>query len=391
MKFLNKSILILFLLIPFLKPADYVIGNIIDSVWNIYKVFVIIFILLLYLKNFKKSKIIILISLLQCVFVLSTAINENYSVLISQVVESISIISLCMLTEMSIKVDSKNFFKTITLYTTFFVIINNLSMLIYYPTGMFTDGSGDCNYYFFGIDNASFFHIFPSILYAVIYSFCYNEKFKKYTIFIIVFTLFSYLRVWSVTSFIILFIFSIFLIIMKFIKKQKIWNNLLNFKNYLIAIISLSIFILSNLFQKVFKTFMKIILNKEGTILSRVRIWNSTFFEISKKPIFGHGLEESAITKLKIVANHPHNIVLDILYRGGIAAFIIFCLIVRECYINLMMYKNTLISKILSIGLFLILLASQFDYYNNKYFIFTIYVLCASLPFIIKDLNEVVE
>ena len=92
--------------------------------------------------------------------------------------------------------------------------------------------------------------------------------------------------------------------------------------------------------QNIFSFLIVNILKKDLTFSNRTYIWDYIINYIKSKPIFGYGIQESSIRyNISNVyqAYHAHNLILELLYRGGFVLLIIFVYMV---YLTVRKLKN---------------------------------------------------
>ena len=104
-------------------------------------------------------------------------------------------------------------------------------------------------------------------------------------------------------------------------------------------------------------------------------IWSKSVVQIFRNFLFGYGFEDSAITWQKINQTHCHNIILELLYVGGIVGFALFCLALF-CYRP---NRITLGTKIFAIVIFAYYVVGSMDWlaYNPlpmSIFVFNYYL-----------------
>jgi hypothetical protein len=316
----------------------------------------------------------------QFVFVFSTIVNGNINNIKNQIIQAISIISICFLTEIEIQNEPERYFGIMSLVVGIMTFIHIYTMFKYYPVGMYIDDLGHTDYYFLGYDNASFFDVFPLVLYNTMYIY-YKRGEKSPFIYIIPLIVgIAYFYVKSTTSMIMMMIYILFLLL----HKNKIFQKIFNIKNVIYFIIFSFVFIVILNGQEYFADFLQNTLNKSVTLNGRTKIWKNAFYYIFKSPILGYGLEDTSILIYKFGINHVHNFILDILYKGGIVALFFYVCILRKCINELYKHKADFLAQTITMGIFIYLLAGTFDYYNNRYIIFTFYILAVHVSKIIE-------
>lgn len=69
---------------------------------------------------------------------------------------------------------------------------------------------------------------------------------------------------------------------------------------------------------------------KDGTFTGRDVIWRKSIMYILQNPIFGNGLETEAVRYAKIMMGQCHNILLEIVYDGGLVGLILFTIAILQ-------------------------------------------------------------
>ena len=340
-----------------------------------------ILILLLYIKKKKYSPIIIIIVIYQLLLLFTTFLNNGQ--VFEQIKGLITIVSVCMLFDMEIKNNSMKFLKTISYIYCIVSLLCLITMFKYYPLGMFIDTRFDRNYYLLGQDNASFFDILPSIAYLGIYEIMKNNKFTLKVLLYSLIISIGFIYVNSTTAFVCL----ILILLFELTAKYKIWNLITSYKSILIftviAFIILMFVGVSNISLLVY--FVQEKLGKSLTLTGRTTIWQNALYYISKSPIIGYGFEQTEILVEKFNINHVHNIVLQILYNSGIVGGYLFFLINYKVANKMNKYKDTLIFKFLIFVIFIFFIASQFDYYNRRFLIYTLFIIGYNIEYLIGE------
>lgn len=364
------EILMLFLLIPFIKLPDYIIGEGISKLLDLYKILSFGIILLLIIKNKKISKITILFAIFQMILIISTIINGNTDRIWAQIIQFFSVMGIVMYTDYFITTNTKSFFKVVGLYICLLATINSISMFLYYPQGMYIDSRLDRNYYFLQLDNVSFFIVYIGLICLIINSLLKRDKVTLPIYSFLTFQFISYLYVSSTTAYILCAV----LIIFTFLYDKKRRINL-NFNYCVIFIIIFALAISVFKVQNVFEDFLMNTMNRNATLTGRTLIWDRAFLHFKAKPIIGNGLENTLVMRSKVGFGHIHNIFIENLYKGGLTLSIVYFIILFVISQKMKKIKGTNIYNFLTFSFFIFLLICQFDYYNEMYICFAIYVI----------------
>lgn len=381
--FKNKWFLV-FLLVPFIKPATELTG-IFDNVFDILKIIDCIIIGVSYLYLMKKpSKVITIISILQGVFVLSTIINRGR--VWWGIVQAISIIALSALLDMTLKLDRKNALNGFCIAMGVMALATVCTMFIYYPNGMYTavfehDVKGlwhipEKNNYLWGFDNSSIFKFIPVLIIFIINTNLKSKKSKILTFFLLLVTAIAFIYVKSITAACVCLLI-LFYYILLYARGKSL--KIINYRNCII--ITLIVFVvLVGMNKKI--TILQDIANSTDKAVSlnyRFKVWDNTIDDFKKNWFIGSGFEERIVTAEKLGIDHPHNIFLDILYKGGTVAGITFVVLLIVIGKKMMKNKGLLEANAVTIGILSFFLVSQMDYYNEQYLFFLLYVLAYNI------------
>ena len=373
-KIFNNIIFMIIFILPFIKPAPEITGNF-DNVIDIFKAILCILVFAVYISYKKPSKLLCIISIIQTIFLISTLINP-YGKIKWQIVQFVSIIGIIMFTELSIEINYKKAIKAFAISCGIMLILTIISMFITYPNGLYQviyDGYTENNNFLWGFDNSSIFKILPTLMFLMLFS-INNKKNIVAVLATIFITLIAFIYVKSITAILILGILLIYYITINYIKTDII-NKIFNFRNLFIFVIAIFLILLIFNMNNVVLNKLASITEKGGSLQYRFNVWKDTLNVIKDKPLLGYGYSEAEVEIQRLNIDHPHNIFLDIAYRGGIISLTLYLYMIIFMFKDkLMENKDNKIGQILNITLFLILLSSQMDYYNDQYLIFVVYV-----------------
>lgn len=313
---LLKFIIFLF---PFFKPNYIIQIPLLNQIYNLTQILISIFIILEFIKKKKPSSNIVNILIMEVVIFISSIINELECIdVIKNIVQTMI---LCMMIESFAHQNLKKLFLSLKIILVVLVLIDFI-FILKYPFGL---RIGLYNIWFFGAKNGHITYILPLIFCTYIYNFCLNKSTAYRKIEFILLFLISIkilISVNSTTSIIVLITF----IILMFISNNKIYSKISTKIINIIYIILFTSVILFQ-FQNNFSPIIENVFHKDITFTGRTEIWEKSIFFIKNKPILGYGLESSEIRVKKmndISGLNCHNMLLEILYDGGIILFILF-------------------------------------------------------------------
>ena len=316
------------LLIPFFQPMcfDYILRDI-GRVYMIWLLLAMPIILLGYIQLIKRRNenhggiYIIFLTMYFGVYAISSVYNGQ-SVTFNTWGRWTSIIVFCMLLQVGYHKEKEEFIKKISIYLQILIWINFIIKLIY-PHGLAqTETYG--NYIHFMANKNGLTPIYIFMFATMIFG-DYTQKIRisivrKLYIVILAATIIPFN---SGTGSLCCLAMATLIIIgfdRKIIAKFSyfsVWGI------YIIATILLVFAQITNIFQPIFE-----LVNKDSTLTGRIYIWEMAIARIGssmKNIILGSGYMTSGYITYKNGLYTSHNMVLEILLRGGIIAFLIFC------------------------------------------------------------------
>lgn len=309
------------LLLPFFKPAFLMQFDYINLSYNIAQIIVASLTIFHYIKRRSVSSCLFLIILMETIIFISSLIN-NLNI-IDTTINIIQTLTLCILVENCASEDLSNFIKALKCILTTLLVIDFIFVLAY-PQGI---RIGLYDTWLFGAKNAQITYILPTVFCTYVDGFIINKKNTKsllYLIAVLLISVYILLIVKSATSIITLIIFTLLLLF----STNKIYSKL-NIKTisliYLVVVILIIFFQIQNNFSDLFHS----LFGKDPTFTGRTDIWDKSLDYIKAQPFLGYGLEPSQIRTIKmnnIAALNCHNMLLEILYDGGLVLFSVFCI-----------------------------------------------------------------
>ena len=366
--------LVFFCLTPFLTPASYCLGSILSNFMNLWLRFTWIIALLLILFRRKISKFNFIIIAFQFCFLLATILNKEYGSVKDAIYLFCNNCSIILISDYLLKKDTDCFLKYTTWIFGFLIIINIITMFIYYPNGMYIDILGDRNYYFLEHDNGSFFYTLPVLFLSIIYSLKKHNKISIYCYLFLIINILGYVYVMSTIASVCLVALMFCLLYIN----SKTLNNIINSKAIGIILISILVGLLFFNLQSYFVTNILNYFNKDVTLSGRTIIWQRAFDFIKVRPIIGYGQELLQIRLLRFGISHVHNILLQIIYNGGFLAFFIYILCILMLNKSINNCENSKMKFVMKVIMYLYFFASIFDFYNTKFIVYIIFVCCGN-------------
>lgn len=307
------------LLVPFFKPSYFLQNNIINQLYNVLQIVVAGILIVYCIKNRKISKNIVYVIVIEFILLISSILNDlDIADVIKTIIQTVI---LCLMIDLFAERDLKKLFCALKLIFNVLIIADFVSALMY-PTGKRV---GLYDTWFLGAKNSHFMYILPALYCTYIYNFVLNKPrpYRLIEFCIILFMSCHILMVVdSATSIISIVLFLLLMLCSKSRIFSKITMKKLNII-YVILFVGLVFFHIQDNFAGIIKeTF-----NKDTTLTGRTEIWSKSIEYIKQKPLLGYGLEPSTIRVVKmnnIAALNCHNMLLEVIYNGGITLLVAF-------------------------------------------------------------------
>lgn len=369
-KKIASKIFMFLLLLPFFEPPyfnEISSLNILFSGWLMLSTIIAI---LLYFKNNKLSKYMILIILYGIVLIFTTAISE-YGVIKTAISEFINIFGLSLIIEYYAKKNSKLLIQNLLIIFEIYILINLFTILVY-PNGLYmAQDTGVKTYWFLGHDNQHLKYLLIGCCLSFLYSIMNFNKIRMRTILLFIISTVTVIFRKSGTALFSWPIFLFLILIYILYKKEK---KLIPSVFFNINIASFFAVVILRI-QKIFKYIIVDLLNKNLTFTGRIYIWDTVMEYIKNSLFFGYGMESRAIKLSKfsksgaVDAVNGHNLFLETMYMGGIFLIILLLIIIKTSIKELGKHKNDIVSKILSITIFVLLISTLTESYYLSSFI----------------------
>ena len=340
------------LILPHMNPPYVNEFPFVDFLINIARLgsFYLIVIRLFIVKR-KLSKVAFLIGFIQVYLLIVTMLRqgETYEFIKS----AFSVISVTFLYE-SLDNDSESFLSAL-LFCFEIVIYINLATIILYPDGMYQSAETlfiSHNNYFLGYYNSMDRYFIPAFVTAWIYTEITGKRVRTFLLMAAVYI--SILLLWSGGMLLSIGCMSIaYLYLYARGRKNAVSPLPINYATcWLIhPIFFLGIIVFK--WQTYFRWLIDDLLHKWYSFLTRMDLWDTTMRLISDHPIFGHGLWSAIARERESGFNfacHAHNMLLEILYQGGLIYLALFVALVIVAGKRLYARRDTKIAQIITIG-----------------------------------------
>jgi len=375
---LDHSSLIIFCIMPFLEPrciyelanlSNSYILNLLDNIFDIWRLLSAIFIFILYIFLWRKfTKIVLWVIAFQFCIFFSTMLNSGEY--FAYIQTAVPIIGFVMLTEIYIKsAYTMTFFKTCYYVLSCLVIINLITILLY-PDGMYVDFRDWEENWFLGYRNSHVYIFLPTIAFAYLMN-LKNGRLNLQSKIIIGTIIASTLLIKSSTTLVAIVVI---VFLLTFFKKKKL-PRMMNIYTYLGGSIFASVGFMFFSLQNYITTFIVDILHRDVSFTSRIYIWQSAVYYIKQSFVFGYGYDSSVARDHLNNFTQAHNQYLDIFYMTGLMGFIVYILLLVIAMKQLFKYKDVIAAKILSftlLGYFILYIVEAKRDWNAMFFVMLI-------------------
>lgn len=363
----------------FLIPQEYAIGSILHNIWQLLIVLLGLLLLVLYLYTKQYSARWAALCFLYFQFYLGSSllngVDNSIAGTLYCTIKGVGFASLC---DIQLLGNKKQLLRSASIAGLIMCSLHLLTVFAYFNVrggmrgGYINPDLGRSystiqNWYLLTYDNESILFFIPVIVVAVIYGIIYNRKAIVASAVLGVLTLTTYYLKGAITAFVALSAFLCLLVILWLLRCLNLLR-LINVSSRTEAGIILFVGVVLAAIVVVVVTSgafgnLAILVGKDPTFSGRTQIWDSAISQISHSPIIGFGYQSSSEIISKIGHTHCHNIILELLYTGGVpclAAYIVFLL---ACVPRRFNDKYIIISMICIAGIVCLEIVSWMDWY----------------------------
>ena len=354
--------------IAFFPPSEYAVSSIIYNCWKIL-LFVATFVsvFLYILKNKITLRWFVLVLASFSYFFLSLMFGDESATLTHCAGGFCRIVGIATLLEYGLEKNEQKTLQSFLIAASIMCLINYISFIAYYDVvGGMKQGYGAYgfnyqtkqNWFFFTHDNGTIFYYLPFLAILWYYAFKYVKGFPYFAFLCTLAVVIMYIFLWSATAMVVT---ALFLIAMMLCMKKEIRKKVSRC-NYLAVVFCGLAFCALVVFMNVSGSFEQFasIFQKSGTTNSRAKIWQLSIQYFTQNPLIGVGLGTDETNFVRIGINHCHNVILQLLYSGGIVATVFFALFL---WLARPKKRVSTATAPLILSIFLIFVAQTFDYY----------------------------
>ena len=290
----------------------------------------------------KISLIAVLICIWEAFLLITTIIHQGD--VYKAAAEAFSVLSIVLLYDVAHNKGTA--FLSSQLFCFEMIIYVNLITEMLFPDGLYTERIYFITHYknwFLGYYNTHTKYFIPAIMFALLYAKKRNSYFRSIPLIFAIFL--SSLFNWS--GGVILSLFIMFIVYVFFKNNTRLFNYFTYWLTHILFFFTVYILQLQNMFRWLIDN----ILGKWRSLESRITYWERTVKLISKSPVLGHGVQSQLVRITEIHLNHgvhSHNMLLEILYQGGMIGLGLWIAIVITAGIGLYRYRNSENSKIIA-------------------------------------------
>lgn len=319
-----------FLIFPYIKPSiisDLQILSMLENIYDIWRLISVILVFYSFLLRKKINPFILSIfAYFGYIFFITLVRQGNYW---NMIVQEGSMLAVCLLVFIcSDKNELKYLLYAFKELLAFFLFINAITVFIYEPRGgmyvsdIYLD-SIKVNNYFLGYDNKHINYILPYFGVSIIYDRLYYGYIRNKTIILHIIINLAVIMCASVTTWAAIVIFYFCLLFME----KKYFKKLIN--SYIILIGNFVVFyflIILRIYNKLSIYIIKIF--HKDLVFAREYIWKLYLNAVSKHFVLGYGYLSSTGRVAHAGVVHAHNMYLDILFEVGIVGIILYIIII---------------------------------------------------------------
>lgn len=317
------------------------------------------------------------------ILALSTFLHESPSIVYIVRVMGSTVI-LFLLSEIYSGIAFRHYLKAMYYVMTIISVLSAITIYVYYP------GMGSDNKYLYALDNVSVIYALHGFAVGFVYDLTAHKKLTLPFLLIYAVIGFAYIYARTATGSIAVVLCAMFVFIYRLGPVKKVSYAVTIFGCVAIFLVVVVV----QQFDAVEQLF--IALDKDATLNGRTRIWEVGWQLISDHLPLGIGLTDSLVDpylrsygfgwRLKI--GHLHNIVLEILLKGGIVGFSLFCAMWLANFKSMMKHKKNIITTSICVMILISWLVCTLEYRITIYSMWFLVILTYHINDIIAINNS---
>jgi len=302
-----------------IKPGYINLLPMVNEIYNYGRYASFIYILFLWLYRATKGKLDVAawpVILFQIYIFLATVVNRQdvkQSALLL-----FSVISIALLFDYLFKKNPLVAVNSILTSYEIYVYIN-LASIILFPEGLYSQVSERVAT-FLGHANTSIYFILPMLVFGYLFNHMSKKKHNFRMMLDICVSIITIGILRSATSTVEIMLFAIIILLCH---KEKMRKHITVLNSFIISsILSLCVTILR--IQEKFAAVINFLFQRSSDLTGRTMLWDYALLDITANPIIGHGIRDVHHLRFGV---GTHNMLLEILYEGGIIALALFIVI----------------------------------------------------------------
>ena len=215
-------------------------------------------------------------------------------------------------------------------------------------------------WFYFTHDNGSVFYFLPTLS-MIWYCAKKNEHSVLFPLGASILVLYMYWSLWTVSAMVVTLLATMSFLLIWYGKLGKLKSGVSLNLVLILGLMCCTAILLAYSDDRIVSLALRF---GKDLVAGRGRIWVRAIPVIIENPLLGVGFELDQITVFRLTINHCHNIILQILYTGGVVSAIPFLIAVMNCDAN--RTNDEFSSKgqlFLKCTIFLLIIASTFDWY----------------------------
>lgn len=327
----------------FFMPQEYAIGTTAFKVWQYAQMIVFLITLAtIVVKRETSIRWLFFCGFYLCFYLISSSINGAFAVLNSNIYECARGIAFINLCELYYQRSPKELLRTIAIGGGLMCLLHVLSVAgvllhvipKFSPSPLGNYKMAGINYFFLTYDNESIFFLLPVVVALLLFGWGYSRKSLIAGICLLVVTVTEFIILNTVTGLASMLILVIGMIVALMVKKRTGTRARLSYRAIYTALIIIAFVICALVVFGVSSGALArvaISMGKDGTFSGRSEIWSRAFNSVLSHPLVGRGREGFEITTEIIGQTHVHNILLELLYTGGVLTLALYVGGVMAC------------------------------------------------------------
>lgn len=264
------------------------------------------------------------------------------------------------------------YFKGSIIVLTALFLINLVTIIQFYPEGMYKTDKVNGDLYFMGHDNGMIYNLIPLCALSLLYSYLKLKKiWTWYTLTSFSLAFFSEIYVRSATGIIEVLLLLLLVVMYDNRYFRKIIRPEILFGFYFIVNILLVYFRI----QKFFSGLIVGVFGKDVTLTGRTYLWDYAIQRIVENNFQGYGMGTLIYGVNGHTYPHCHNLLLDFLYTGGFFSLILFTILLFVFSKKYHDLPDKKIGKLILIPLFILLFGETTAAIPYKVFFWSFFVL----------------